>query len=294
MPLITDDISQARSAVATLERRSESAELAAAALRAAVSTLTSAQQQIVDRAKLEHEFTLSQIAVNAQQNAQQATEVSPDLSLQNFIAALGLSIALAEATMPDRTIGPVSATVQSFLTFNVGPDGKTRIPGLRLYQPELGAPTALATTSFDLTKAPASLSAPSPRSLYSVLLDKQALYSGDFWVGLKSGKPPTAPATSAVAEIARIFTSIGDWSFPYLLQEATAVAGFETALASALAAASPQPGPAGAAAAFGSAVAKLTGLTSALNARTAFVAGDLYALTAALDATTNLARAVHA
>lgn len=293
MPLITTDIFQARSAVATLELRAQSAELAADALRATVSTLTSAQQKIVDRAAIEHEFTLGQIAVNSQQNAQQATQVSPDLSLQDFIAALGLSIALAEATMPDRTIGPVSASVQSFLTFNLGPDGKTRIPGLRLYQPELGAPTALATTSFDLTKIPVAATAPAPRSLYSVLLDKQSLYSAAFWVGLKSGTPPASPATLAVAEIAKVFANIGDWSFPYLLAEATTIAGFETALPAALSGASPQPGLS-AVAAFGASVAKLTSLITALNARTTFVAGDLYALTAALDTTTNLAQAVHA
>ena len=293
MPLITTDIFQARSAVATLERRAQSAELAADALRATINTLTSAQQEIVDRTTIEHEFTLGQIAVNSQQNAQQATQVSPDLSLQDFIAALGLSIALAEATMPDRTIGPVSASVQSFLTFNLGPDGKTRVPGLRLYQPELGAPTALATTSFDLTKIPAAATAPAPRSLYSVLLDKQSLYSGAFWVGLKSSSPPAPPATLAVAEIAKVFANIGDWSFPYLLLEAATIAGFETALTGALAGTSPQPGLIGVAA-FGAAVAKLTSLIAAMNARTTFVAGDLYALTAALDTTTNLAQAVHA
>ena len=292
MPLITTDIFQARSVVATLELRAQSAELAADALRATVNTLSSAQQKTLDRAAIEHEFVLGQIAVNSQQNAQQATQVSPDLSLQDFIAALGLSIALAEATMPDRTIGPVSASVQSFLTFNLGPDGKTRIPGLRLYQPELGAPTALATMSFDLTKIPVAATAPAPRSLYSVLLDKQSLYSGAFWVGLQSGNPPTSPATLAVAEIAKAFANLGDWSFPYLLKEATTIAGFETALSGAVAGASPQPGLAGVAA-FGTAVSKLTSLITALNARTTFVAGDLYALTAALDTTTNVAQAVH-
>ncbi len=294
MPLITTDIFQARSVVATLELRAQSAELAASALKSTVDTLTSAQQNIVDRAAIEHEFTVGQIQVNAQQNVQQAGQVSPDISLDNFIAALGLSIALAEATMPDRTIGPVSATVQSFLTFNVGPDGMTKVPGLRLYQPELGAPTALATTSFDLAKIPAGPLSPAPRSLYSVLLDKQALYAGSYWIGLQSGTPPQAPAAQVVAEIGKIFASIGGWSFTYLLQEAADIAGFETTLGGALQSSPPKPGPAGAPAAYSAAVANLASLISSLHARTMFVAGDLYALTAALDTTTTSARGVHA
>lgn len=294
MPLITNDIFQARSAVATLELRAQSAELAASALRSTVETLTTAQQKVADNATIEHEFTVGQIQVNAQQNAQQAGQVSPDLALHDFIAALGLSIALAEATMPDRAIGPISASVQSFLTFNLGSDGVTKVPGLRLYQPELGAPTALATTSFDLVKTPAGPSLPVPRSLYSVLLDKQAFYSGTYWVALRIGSPPQAPATQVVAEIGKIFASVGGWSFTYLLQEAAAISGFETALVGALQSASPQPGPAGATATYSAAVTNLTSLISSLRARTVFVAGDLYALTAALDATTTGARAVKA
>jgi hypothetical protein len=70
-----------------------------------------------------------------------------------------------------------------------------------------------------------------------------------------------------------------------LLQEATTIAALETSLATAAAAS----GPAGATAAWSAAVANLTTLTAAQNARANHVAGDLYALTAALDATTKAA-----
>jgi hypothetical protein len=292
MPLLTSDIFQARSAFATLEFRAQRAELAVATLQSTVDTLSTAHQAIFDNSKIEHQFTLGQIAVNAQQNAQQASQVSPDLTLENFIAALGLSIALAEATMPDRTLGSVSASVQSFLTFNPGPDGVTKVPGLRLYQPELGAPTALATTSFDLTKTPGAPGTTPPKSLYSVLQEKQALYSADFWMGIKAGTPPTAQASQIVTVIATVFANIGGWSFPYLLQQAGTVALSETALAAALTGASTPPPSA--VAAYTAAVAGLTNLLTALSARTIFVAGDLYALAAALDNSTSRALAVHA
>lgn len=287
MPLITSDIFQARSAFATMELRADAAEVALASLRSSVETLSAAQNQITANAGIEHRFTLGEIAINAQQNAQQAGQVSPDLSLQNFIAALGLSIALAEATMPGRTISTVSASVQSFLTFNPGADGVTKEPGLRLYQPELGAPTALATTSFDLNKTPSAEGAPAPRSLYSVLLDKQALYAGSFWTSLAAGKPAAAPAI--VAEIGKVLAEIGAWSFPYLLNGAIAIGGFETALADALGI----PSAGEAASPYAAAVASLNSLTNTLKARPMFVAGDLYALTVALDLTTTLAMAVH-
>ncbi len=293
MPLLTSDIFQARSAFATLEFRTQSAEMAVAALQSTVDTLSIAHQAIFDNSKIEHDFTLGQIAVNTQQNAQQASQVSPDLTLENFIAALGLSIALAEATMPDRTLGSVSASVQSFLTFNPGPDGVTKVPGLRLYQPELGAPTALATTSFDITKTPGAPGATPPKSLYSVFQEKQALYSADFWMGIKAGTPPSAQASQIVTVIATVFANIGSWSFPYLLQQAATIAASETALAAALPGASAPPAPAAAVAAYAAAVTGLTNLLGALNARTIFVAGDLYALAAALDSSTSRALAVH-
>jgi|SRR5580658_2799179 hypothetical protein len=290
MPLVTTDIFQARAAINLLELRTQSAEAAVVSLQSTVDTLTAVHDTVLQNATVQNDFTVSQIPLNAQLTTDQAVAVSPDLTLDNFIAALGLSLALAEATMPDRAISSASATVQSFLTFNAGSDG-TMVPGLRLYQPELGASTALATTSFDLTKTLSGTTV-APRSLYSVLQDKQALYSGSYWTALTTGTPVVAPAVQIVAEIGKIFAAIGSWSFPYLLQEAVTIAGFETALVG-VTSSSVAAGAAGAASAYAAGVASLTALNTALSARTLYVAGDLFALTSALDATTSLATSVH-
>jgi hypothetical protein len=286
MPLITNDINEARSAYAGLEILADATQQNVVTLRASFDSLSSLQSRLVDSVRLQSEFTATQISANGQLTAQQATAVSPDISLDNFIAALGLSVALAEATMPDRTLNSVSASVQSYLTFSPGPDG-VMVPGLRLYQPELGEPTALATTSFDLAKT-ASAGTLTPRSLYTVLQAKQAAFADPFWTKFSSGTPPVQPASAIVAEIVKIFSMIGNWSFPYLLQEASTIAGLETTLAGLLTGTTPQGEVAG----YTASVQALAALTQALNGRSVHVAGDLYALAAALDATTNLASAL--
>jgi hypothetical protein len=288
MPLVTNNMFEARTAVSDLELRAQSSQQAVVTLQATVDRLSTVQATLSDSMRLQSAFTATQLAVNGTLNAQQAAAVSPDITLDNFIAALGLSLALAEATMPDRTINSVSATVQSFLTFNPGPDGVTKVPGLRLYQPELGAPTALATTSFDLAKTVSGTNAQTPRSLYAVLQFAQSVFAGAFWTQFTTGNPPTQPAQQIVAEVVKIFAAIGGWSFPYLLQEATTIATLETTLSSLIASAKPS----GPAAAYASSVAALSTLTQTLAARSTHVAGDLFALTSALDASTNLAAAI--
>jgi hypothetical protein len=287
MALITNNIYEARSAYASLEKLTQASQQNVVTLQATVDNLTAIHAQLVDSVRLQGEFTASQISTNGQLTAQQATAVSPDVSLDNFIASLGLSIALAEATMPDRTINGVQATVQSYLTFSTGPDGVTKVPGLRLYQPELGEPTALATTSFELAKT-VSANTPAPRSLYTVLLAKQASFSDPFWVKFSSGSPPVQPAASIVAEVGKVFSMIGNWSFSYLLTEAAVIAGLETTLAGLLTGAAPQD----AVTAYTASVQSLTGLIKALGARSLHVAGDLFALAAALDTATTRAAAL--
>ena len=287
MPLITNNIYEARSAYAGLEMLAQASQQNVVTLQAAVNDLTAIHAQLVDSVRLQGEFTASQISTNGQLTAQQATAVSPDISLDNFIAALGLSIALAEATMPDRAINGVEATVQSYLTFSTGPDGVTKVPGLRLYQPELGEPTALATTSFELAKT-VSAGTPTPRSLYTVLQAKQSAFADAFWSKFSSGNPPTQPALAVVAEVGKVFSMIGNWSFPYLLTEAATIAGLETTLAGLLTGVTPQDGVV----AYTASVKSLTDLIQAIGARSVHVAGDLFALSAALDSTTNLASAL--
>jgi len=286
MPLITDNINEARSAYAGLELLADAAQQNVVTLRATVESLSSLQSTILDTARVQSDFTAAQISTNAQLTTQQVTTVLPDVTLDNFIAALGLSIALAEATMPDRAISGVQASVQSYLTFAPGPNG-AMVPGLRLYQPELGAPTALATTSFELAKT-VSAGTPAPRSLYTVLQAKQTTFADSFWARFSSGNPPTQPSVPVVAEVGKVFSMIGSWSFPYLLQEASTIAGLETTLAGLLAAVT----PADAVMAYTTSVQALTSLIQALGGRSVYVAGDLFALTAALDATTSLAMAL--
>jgi hypothetical protein len=285
MPLITNNIHEAKSAYANLELRALASQQSVVTLQATVDTLSAAHNVIVDNSRLQADFTANQIAVNGTLTVQQAAAVSPDLTLDNFIASLGLSIALAEATMPDRAINSVSATVQSFLTFAPGTGGVSRIAGLRLYQPEFGAPSALATTSFELNKTVSTPGAPAPKSLYTALQNKQFVFADPYWTQFVTGNPPAPPAGQAVAEIVKIFASIGSWSFPYVLGEASTLAGLESSLAGLLTAARPS----GAASAYATSVQALSALTQTLSGRSFFVAGDLYALTAALDATTPLA-----
>ena len=286
MALITNNIYEARSAYSSLELLAQASQQNVVTLQATVDNLTAIHAQLVDSVRLQGEFTASQISTNGQLTTQQATAVSPDISLDNFIAALGLSIALAEATMPDRAISGVQASVQSYLTFAPDPNG-VMVPGLRLYQPELGEPTALATTSFELAKT-VSAGAPAPRSLYTVLQAKQTTFADPFWTKFTSGNPATQPAVSIVAEVGTVFSMIGNWSFPNLLQEASTIGGLEATLAGLLTGVT----PANAVGAYTASVQALTSLIQTLGARSVHVAGDLFALAAALDATTNLASAL--
>ncbi|HTD54467.1 MAG TPA: hypothetical protein VK670_03740 [Silvibacterium sp.] len=287
MALLTNNITEARAAYADLELFADATQQRVVTLQATVDNLTALHSQLFETVRLQNELTLSQISTNAQLTTQQVSTILPDVTLDNFIASLGLSIALAEATMPDRTIGSVSASVQSYLTLTPGPNGAF-VPGLRLYQPELGQPSALATTSFDVSKTVALAGTAVPRSLYTVLQEKQSTFADPFWTKFASGTPPAQPAARIVAEVTKIFAAIGSWSFPYLLQEAAVIAGLETTLAGLIGSAAPQ----NAVGAYTTSVQTLFSLVQAISARSIHVAGDLYALATALDTTTNLAHAL--
>jgi hypothetical protein len=290
MPLITSDIQQARTAYFALELRANSAEQTAVTLQATVDDLASTHRELARTSGLLGQYAVSQLQTNSQLTVQQAGQVSPDITLGDFVASLGLAVALAEATMPGRAINSVKATVQSYLTFAAGPDGVSKVAGLRLYHPELGTPAALATTSFEIAKVATQPGTPAPRSLYAVLQDKQAEFSNPFWIQFAASSPPVRPADQTVAEIAKVFAQTGTWTFPFLVQEAAVIAGFETTIASMAANVAPPER----AAAYGAVVAALTNLAKALDptVKSRFVAGDLFALTAALDATTRIASAV--
>ncbi len=285
--LVAGNLDEARSAYAALQLRATSAEQKAVVLGTTIDALNTAQSAIVDHANLLALYTANQAQVNAQLTAQQASQVTPDANLQDFIANLGLAVALGEASMPDRAISSVTTTLQTFLTFNPGPDGKPQV-GIRLYQPELGQPTALATTSFEIAKLPPAQGVPAPRNLYAVLQDKQAVFTNSSWARFVTGTPPSAPSSQIVTEIAKVFAAVGSWSFPFIIQEAAAIAALETILSTLIVSHSPGVG----ATSYAGAVAALTALAATLNpdSRSNFVAGDLFALSAALDATTQIAK----
>ena len=290
MPLIALNLDQARSAYAALELRTAAADRQISTLQGTVDALKTTQSTLVDRAALLTQYTVNQSQSNAQLVAQQAGHVSPDLPLDAFIGSLGLAVALSEAAMPDRIVNSVSATLQAYLTFDTGSDGVSKVVGVRLYQPELGQPAALATASFEIAKVPPPPGSPAPRSLYAVLQSKQSLYTNPFWMQFSSGSPPIVPASQVITEIAKVFANIGEWSLPFLIAESAAIGSLETTLAGLAAGTA----PAADAAAFAGAAAALMSLVASLNPanRSSYVAGDLYALTAALDATTRVAQSL--
>jgi hypothetical protein len=288
MPLIAFNLDQARSAYSALELRASAAELHISTLQNTVDTLKAAQATVVDRAALLTQYTVAQAQSNAQLVAQQTSQVSPDISLESFIGTLGLAVALGEASMPDRAVNSVKATLQAYLTFDTGADGVSKSVGVRFYQPELGQATALMTASFEIAKVPPAPGVPAPRSLYNVLQSKQALYTSPFWMQFSAGTPPAAPAAQIIAAISATFGAIGGWTLPFLIGQASTIATLETTLAARVAA----TGQADAVAAYSSAVQALSSLVASLSQRAAYVAGDLYALSTSLDATTRAAQAI--
>jgi hypothetical protein len=281
MPLITDDIFEARAAYASLEVRTLTAEQNVSLLQNTIGNLAAGQQSTAQSAATLRQFSAGQIQSNSQLLSQASQTISPDISLESFIASLGLSAAMGEASMPDRAIPSLNVTIQGYVTFDptLGPLAQ---PMLRLYQPEFGSGSVLATISFELAKVTPQPNAPVPRSMYTVLQDKQAVLGNVYWTKFATGTPPSQPAAEIVIAVTKTLGSIDSWTFPFLITQAVAIAALETTLA----------GLAGAGA-FTSAVASLSGLTLNLSERAAaayYVAGDLFALSASLDATTQIAR----
>lgn len=284
MPLFTDDIEQARVAYSVLEGRTQSAEQLAQTLQAALDDLKARQPVSFELAQAIRQRALDREADNAklQTQVQNAVQASADLPLQNFIAAVGLAGAIGEATMPDRAIGSISATVQTHLSL------AGSAVGLRFFQPGIGVdPGSLSSTTFEIAKVPPPPDATAPRSLYSVLEDKQVVYTNSFWSRFNaSGPPPSRPPAEIIVAIATVLANTGRWNFSYLLQSALAIGSLEKTLSSLISAALPGDS----AAAYSVSVDSLLALTKALSAKDVPVAGDLLALTASLDNTTALAR----
>jgi len=276
MPLRTDDLRQARVAYRALEGRMQSAERRAEQLAARLSTIgpqlaasdetAPLRQRIVD---LEAENFRLRTALD------KLAQLKADLPLQTLVAGLGLAAAIGEASMPNRAVASIGATVQTYLL--PGEEGL----GLRFQQPELGAfAVGLSATAFELAKVPPAPGVPAPRSLYAVLQDKQRVLA-------EADIARLAPAAQLQAKIAELFANSGAWHFGYLVQAAADMATQERALAALIA----QQATGGVPGAYRAAVEALAALTAALTGKANPVAGDLLALCSALDASTAALRA---
>jgi len=286
MPLFTDDIEQARTAYTALEGRTKSVEQLAQTLQSALDDLKSRQPRDgeVVQGLRQRVLNLEADKEQLQVQVQHAVQAKADLPAQNFIAALGLAAAIGEATMPDRIISSISATVQSHIAMS------DAIVGLHFFQPGVdGTPSSLSSTSFEIAKVPPGPGAAPPRNLYLVLEDKQSVYTNPFWTRFTTtSQPPSQPAADIVAAIATVFANTAGWNFAYLLQSATAIGTLEKTLSSLVTAGLPGDR----AAAYAAAVDSLLALTKALATKDLPVAADLLLLTASFDNTTSVARTI--
>jgi hypothetical protein len=287
MPLVTEDIDEARLAYINIESRAQSAELRANVLQDTVDKLRAQIPITAQLANVLTQQTTDQAAVNAQLVTQQVAAINSDIPLGQFIATVGMSVALGESTMPDRAIPSVTTSVTAYHT----PDG-----GLRFYQPEFGDSSGPGTTSFSIVKIPGPAGTAAPRSLYLVLENMQFVFDNPFWTNFATAAaPPSVPAQQIVVEAAQVMANAGGWNFPFLVQEAAVIAAFQLTLANLLAqSSSVKPSAQPQVAAFQAAVQALTQLAKAFDpaVKPSPVAGDLLALTAAIDATVLIADSV--
>jgi hypothetical protein len=272
MPLFTNSILQARAAYDALEARTHSAEARAELLQAALDKSAVRPAAIaVETAQLRQRIlNLEAENLRLRRQLDEVVKLAADLPLADFVRSIGMAVAVGEATMPGRAVSAVGATVQAYVIPSA--EGV----GLRFQQPELGAlASGLSTTSFEIVNVPPASGAEAPRNLYAVLEDKQRVYASPFW---KS----TELANQLVAEIAKVFGNTAGWSFSYLLHSAATLAGLEKKLARSLSSTIPLESRE----TYEDAVDLLLGQTSSLLSKPSPVAGDLAALTAAMDATT--------
>jgi hypothetical protein len=194
-----------------------------------------------------------------QERVDRLEQLRADVSLAGLVQSLALDVALAEATMPDHVVTPVAISTSTYL---VRSDGDI---GLRFPPPDLADARALSSTSLELADVP-GLEGRTPRTLYAVLQEKQRVYGG-VEAGRIEGR--------IVAEIGKLLAASAAWTLPFLLEGAAGIGELELKLADA---AGDQDRSRRASA--------LLELAGALASKPGFVAGDVQALAAALDATT--------
>lgn len=280
MPLFTTRIDEARVAYSALELRTTSAELRTSALQSQVDDLKARQPLAFEQAKFLRQSAVDRAAENAELRTQQITQVSPDASLQGFINAMALAVAVGEAAMPDRTVPSLTVSLQTYLTLDGGQIN------LRPHQPEFGASLGLSTATFQLARVPNPGGSAAPRNLYKVLEDVQSIYSQPFWSPFTQGTPAAPVAPNLVLAVFQLLGATSQWTFPFLVQSISTLAG----MMKTLAAGALQSAPGAAATAHSASVDALVNLAAALGAKSGPVTGDLMALISALDAALSTAR----
>ena len=198
------------------------------------------------------------------------------IGLDVLISAFGLSAAIGEATMPDRSLATLGASIQSHLILGAaGP--LLRFPALD----RAPLTDGLSTVNFEIDKVPGREGQAAPRSLYTVLLDKQAVYGRPAWTGAPG-------AVQLVTLCGAALANTPAWSFASVVALATSIALQERTLEAVVARLAPGP----TAASYTTAVDAISALARTLGGKPVPVAGDFLALSAALDATTSIARSV--
>lgn len=273
MPLLTENLKDARQSYELLESRLQSAEQRAEILQAALRVQP---PLAVDETRLLRQRILRLEAENNQLRSQleQLKRSRTEVPLQDFVAAIGLAAAIGEASMPDRAIPSVGVAVQSYLT-----PGEKSV-SLRFQPPELGAFAAgLSTTSFEIAKVPSAPGVVAQPNFYSVLQEKQSVYTNPLFIRLE-------PAPQIITEVAKTIANTGGWNFSFLVQSAARIAALEKRVVPLLSPVVTREIQAS----FTAAVDELVVLTTALGSKANPVAGDLLAVASALDATTAVLR----
>lgn len=209
--------------------------------------------------------------IETREELERVRQARAQASFAGFVRSFGLAVAVGEATMPDRAVSSVSVSAQAYLVPDEGG------VGLRFQPAESAArPAGLSTAAFELAKLPAA--GPALPSLYAVLEEKQRVYSSEPWASRRETR-------ALLAEISRTLADTGAWDLPFLAERAAAIAKLEQELVRAQA---PRRRTEVAARAR-AAVDELASLTGRLQLEREPVAGDLYALVAALHASTRAA-----
>ena len=193
-----------------------------------------------------------------------------EIPIQRVVDSIGLAAAIAEASMPDRVIGTLAASVTSHLRTSAGQ------LAARLPVPQLDGPTnSLSTVNFEVSRVPPAGDAAMPRSIFIILEEKQAIYGDPRWAGL-------AQASEVVLRVSIAMGNTGSWTWDSLLADVRGIAEAERALAAQLA------GPLGPE--YIAAADRAVSLVQALAGKPNPVAGDVWSISAALEGTTRLAR----